>query len=567
VRSSQPVGLEARRIGHQGDDADGGVLAEGRDQGKGLTAGVDIKEMLAAPGHEALLGANRGRYDDNGSLRRTHLDLLAGARAQRIGIALAGLACSAVFAALALRRLDVAQVLAALQNARLLPWVPLAVAAYIAGHFVRGRRLRLLVRSESALSLATATNVVVAGYASNNAFPARLGELVRAGLLAERTGMPVTQSLTVTFIERLLDGIVILVLLLAGAWMMPVRPDWVWSVARIGSIVFAGALGLALCAVFLPSRVLAIASRVSAGLSHGLRDRVLAAASAVTSAGAVLRSPRGAVAIVALSFVAWILEAAMFAAILPVFSLPASLASAAVAMSVTNLGILVPSSPGYVGPFHFFCSQALASQGVAAATAMGYAVLVHLTFYVPVTLWGAIAILWYGFQVGAAAAMARSARCSPNHLTVGGVHVSVIARVEPPRPPRPASAYDRALVEAVVTPPGQTLDADELAAVAQFLAEEMGALPPRLRFLYEAGMSSFRLYVRVRTLRSFCGLSLDRRRAAVDAWAFGRIAPLRQLFRPVRSTALLAYYERALAAHAAEPSSKVVLARVPVAYA
>ena len=141
---------------------------------------------------------------------------MASAKGQRIGIALAGLAFSAIFAVLAFRRLDVASVLATLRDARVLPWVPLAILAYVAGHFVRGARLRLLVRGESALSLATATNVVVVGYASNNVFPARLGELVRAGLLTERTGIPVAQSLTVTFIERLLDGIAILVMLLVG---------------------------------------------------------------------------------------------------------------------------------------------------------------------------------------------------------------------------------------------------------------------------------------------------------------------------------------------------------------
>lgn len=57
-------------------------------------------------------------------------------------------------------------------------------------------------------------------------------------------------------------------------------------------------------------------------------------------------------------------------------------------------------------------------------------------------------------------------------------------------------------------------------------------------------MAAFRVYVRMRTLRSFCALDVDRRRLVVQAWAFGRIGLLRQLFRPVRSIALLAYYER-----------------------
>jgi hypothetical protein len=230
-----------------------------------------------------------------------------------------------------------------------------------------------------------------------------------------------------------------------------------------------------------------------------------------------------------------------------------AVAPAVVAMSVTNLGILVPSSPGFVGSFHFFCSQALVSQGVPEATAMGYAVVVHLAFFVPVTLWGAGAMLWYGIQVGATAAMARAARTSPRAAMVDGVPVHVISRLDAIAPPRRATAFDIALTEALLAPHGDALDRASLVEVATFLAQEMEALPPRLRFLLGAGLAAFRLFVRVTHLRSFCGLDVDRRRAVVNAWAFGRVGLLRQLFRPVRSTVLLAYYEREAVARALSP--------------
>jgi hypothetical protein len=88
---------------------------------------------------------------------------------------------------------------------------------------------------------------------------------------------------------------------------------------------------------------------------------------------------------------------------------------------------------------------------------------------------------------------------------------------------------------------------------------QIGALPPRLRTMFHLGMLFFRSVVHARYLKSFCALDVERRRAIVDAWAFGRIALLRQLFRPVRSLAVLAYYERpevvaALAATAAGPA-------------
>jgi uncharacterized protein (TIRG00374 family) len=448
-----------------------------------------------------------------------------------------------VFVALAFRHLDFASAIATWRGAHPWPWIPLAVVAYLSGHVVRGQRLRVLIRRESMLTLLTASNVVVVGYASNNVFPARLGEFVRAGMLAERTGMPLSQSLMITFIERLLDGIAILVLLLVGTTALATRPPWIWSVARVGSLVFGVASFVLLLAVLLPSFVLTAASRLSAPLKAAWRDRVVALATSITAAAACLRRPRDTLAIATYSIVVWLLESAMFACILPVFGLKLELGPAMTAMGVTNLGILIPSSPGFVGSFHFFCSQALLAQGIPEATALGFALLVHLTFYIPVTLWGAGAMLWYGVQVGATAAIARSARSSPRSITIQGVPVRWIAALDVPHPPRAASEFDVALVEALLAHEGSEADRATLQHVATFLAEEMEALPARLAFLYEAGMATFRFYVRLRYLRSFCGLPVERRRAAVHAWAFGRVGLLRQLFRPVRSTALLAYYE------------------------
>jgi len=157
--------------------------------------------------------------------------------------------------------------------------------------------------------------------------------------------------------------------------------------------------------------------------------------------------------------------------------------------------------------------------------------------------------------------------------SLGGVPVRVIARLEPVRARRAATAYDVALAEALVAPAGKPIDPGALRAVATFMAEEMDSLPPRLRILYEAGMATFRFYVRLRYLHSFCGLDLARRKAAVDAWAFGRISLLRQLFRPVRSTGLLAYYEHDGVAQALSPGPRPLaaareagLARLPGAH-
>jgi uncharacterized protein (TIRG00374 family) len=174
---------------------------------------------------------------------------------------------SAVFLWVAVRHIDLGSVRDTWRTAKPLPWIPLAMLAYVIGHFVRGARLRYLVRGEAGLPVTTATNVVVVGYASNNVLPARLGELVRAGMLAERTGIPLTQALTVTFIERLVDGVAILFLLIGATWATHTA-GWIADLARVGALVFGLALcGLAL-AVFFPAALSALASRMSQPLGR-----------------------------------------------------------------------------------------------------------------------------------------------------------------------------------------------------------------------------------------------------------------------------------------------------------
>lgn len=458
-------------------------------------------------------------------------------------IVAAGVVASGVFLYLAVRRLDFATLRATWASASLLPWIPLGVLSYVAGHVVRGMRCRLLVRRDAGLRLATASNIVVVGYASNNVFPARLGELVRAGMLAERTGMPVAQSLTITFIERVLDGLAILLLLALGTWRGGGAQGWTRDLVRAGLLVFGSASVVMLLGVFSPGVVVSGMARLGNKLGERWHDRIVSLGTSIANAGACLRDPRDALMIGLYSVLVWVLEAGLFVAILPAFGLSADPATGAVAMSVTNLGLLVPSSPGFIGPFHFFCSRALSAGGVAEPTALAYATVVHLAFYVPVTIWGAGAMLWYGVEVGATAAMARAARVARKQTTVSGVPVREIASLAPAAPELPATEFTITLCESVIVPEGARADRDVLEQVGAFVQGQLGALNPQLSFLFRAGMTFFRFLTRLRYVRGYCELSLETRRKWTHAWAQSRYALLRQLFRPVRGIALLAYYE------------------------
>jgi hypothetical protein len=181
---------------------------------------------------------------------------------------------------------------------------------------------------------------------------------------------------------------------------------------------------------------------------------------------------------------------------------------------------------------------------VAPEIALAYAVIAHLTFFVPITVWGALAVLYYGAQVGDAAALARQARAPSAIREVQGVKLQVIASGESVQAPTAVSPFLCKLVEAIVSVPGEPpADKHIVDAAAQFTSEELGSLERRLRVAFALGMMTFRIYTCLRFFRSFESLDLERRQAAVNAWAYGRVQLFRQLFRPVRSLCLLAFHE------------------------
>jgi hypothetical protein len=111
----------------------------------------------------------------------------------------------------------------------------------------------------------------------------------------------------------------------------------------------------------------------------------------------------------------------------------------------------------------------------------------------------------------------------------------------------PSPPFYEALVEALVAgpPPELPPDAHHRAVVtsALFAGEQINALTAELRWPLKVGLAGFQVITWLSHGRRFCRLPLARRRQVLDAWAFGPVALTRQLFRPIRTTALVAYYE------------------------
>lgn len=468
--------------------------------------------------------------------------------ARLVGLTLLSLGASAAFLWLAFQELDLAVIGDALASARLWPWIPAATLAYLCSHFVRGLRCQKLVSNDADLHLATATNIVVLGYGVNNILPFRLGEVARAGLLSERIGMPLPQSLTVTLLERVLDGWTILVLLLVGAALVPqVDGASVPGVLPAALILGSGSLAIAWM-LFFPYGTAACASRLGGLVRRSWQEPIWRFFVCVSNGLSYLRRPTNALRLVALSLTVWALEALMYLLVFPAFGLPVKLEWALLVMATSNIGILVPSPRGHVDLFRTLCAQALVLLGISSVTSAAYAVALHAVFYVPITIWGLGVLLRYGIELAWTTARAKDAARPVAATTIADVHVEVIGTSRPRSRDSTPDKLTLAITEALLSDEASEPPRNVTQRVATFVQGQVNALPTLLRIMLLVGLLGFRVLVRLRYLRSFCSLPLATRRDVVNAWAYGPYGLTRQLFRVLRSTALLCYHEEVGAA-------------------
>ncbi len=468
---------------------------------------------------------------------------------RKTGLIFLGLLIAFVLLVMAFWKLDWAQFWAVLVHIQIFPWIPLAGISYLFGHVARGVRLHYLVSKQANLPLFTATNIVVFGYAMNNILPLRLGEVARIGMLNERTGLPVTQCATVTILERVFDGLTILALLLFSTFIL----GETHSLARetmnvVGLILFLGFSFIA-CATFFPGQITLLALQLTKKFSANTQKVCLEIASQIINGVAYLTSFRNTLRIVSWSIFIWFLESLTYLFMFPCFGIEINPLHALFLMSIVNLAILIPSTPGYIGPFHYFTMQTLMSFGISSSVALSFAFVVHMVIYIPLTLWGLGILYWYGIQLKETLTIVEKSYQATQGEEVSGIAVRLLAHFEPQKNEVGIHPFLKIIIETILEEEMKKISAEQkgiiLNSITKDFMQQIAELSPFHRLLFFVGLSAFRLYVLVSYLHSFKSLSIEQRIQAINNWAYGRLSVTRKFFRLIRSFVFVMFYDRA----------------------
>lgn len=277
-------------------------------------------------------------------------------------------------------------------------WAAVSGALALLGVWVRARRWHYLFPPGSdppALGRAA-----MIGYMANNVLPLRAGEFVRAYVVARRWGHGFWLPLATVVVERVLDGIALVTLLVALVALAPVPRALRWT-AVLFLVVDIVAV-LALSAIVVAPRA---CQRLVNVLTHRwppLERRALRTLDTFAHGLVGVRTAAHALPLLAWTIAAWLVPvltawAAMFAA-----GLDLGLVAALAVVVFVGFGVSVPSAPGYIGVFHAAAVLALTMFDVPAAAAVGYSVVYHAAGFVPVTLCGWILLLREHISLGEA---------------------------------------------------------------------------------------------------------------------------------------------------------------------
>ncbi len=238
--------------------------------------------------------------------------------------------------------------------------------------------------------------MLIIGFAVNNLLPARLGEFARAYMLGQREDISKSLSFATVVVERLLDGLTLLVFLLALSFFFPL-PGWGQRMGFLAALFFLGALAFLFFLLYREAQALRLVRRISSLLSPSWADSLERLLTSFVAGVESLRQRHLLPGLALLSVSIWAFEATSYFFLtwaFPISLSPLSRVMAALFVTVVvNLGVLIPSSPGYVGTFHFFAMSALSVFGAGREVALSYAVVSHAMQYILITGLG-LYFLW-----------------------------------------------------------------------------------------------------------------------------------------------------------------------------
>ena len=280
-------------------------------------------------------------------------------------------------------------------------WFGVGWVAYMLSYGARALRWGTILENQGFdSSFGTRLAALLIGFGSNSILPAYFGPALRIGILNRRAGIPLELVLGSMFAERMLDlGIVLLFLVVPLSFKaVPSLSTFNASVVLLLSFGLLCFWGFCLVAAKDPKRTILrldpvfqlihrpkLKTQIQTGLLHFLGGLT------------ALSQPWQLVRLLLESLCVWLLNGVTYWTGLLAFEVyRPGFIGALFIQSGAALAIVIPSTPGYIGPFEASLQVLLGLYQIPSAIVVSYAIAMRVVMYITIPI---IAIV-LGFRLG-----------------------------------------------------------------------------------------------------------------------------------------------------------------------
>jgi len=295
-------------------------------------------------------------------------------------------------------RLDLQSVSEAIKNAN-----PLFLLAAIFFLFCSiGARVitwGILLNSKEPIKSRYLLSTMLMGYFVNIFIPARFGEFVRCYALSRKTTLPITYILGTVVIEKVLDIGILLAFFMVFCLFFNFAP-WLVNASYILLIIVIAFTLFLILSIRYTDRIIGPISGIlkkfprfssSFPVDVWLRSTILGFQT--------LQNPVKLLKALVWTLISWIAGLSTSACVVLSLGIEPWLPSALLALVITNLGMLIPVTPGYIGIYQYMALLGLGMLGVNSTLAMSYGIISYIIIFGTFTIAGGIAFWISGIDI------------------------------------------------------------------------------------------------------------------------------------------------------------------------
>ena len=286
-------------------------------------------------------------------------------------------------------------------------YVSIAVIFELSVYLSHGWRWNILLRPVARLPFWRSVQAIYIGLYANEILPLRTGEAIRCYLLAHWNGIPISLAASSAVIERILDGVWLVVALLITTRLVPL-PRYLIDGTELMGLGLCFLLGLLIFIAVHKQKAQAVFSETN--WASGLRH-VVEGIHAMGNWRTMLAASGASLIYLALQIVpVW--------ALMEGYGLDLSIWAAAAVYIVLRLGTVIPNAPGNAGLYQFFCVLGLGLFDVPKSTAVGFSLMMFGVLTLPLLIGGFLAVALTGLKLGDIRTRARATLESPVEVII-----------------------------------------------------------------------------------------------------------------------------------------------------